>query len=236
MPTVIEGIFKLCEIYVTGGIYKVKPRVKQPHTWEEEIIAVLKELGGEAHYSDIYQRIQDRGVMNLSSSWKNAVRGCMERFSSDSIVFEGKYGGNRDVFYSVDGLGEGIWGLRDFEEDREGGNITEDDLGFPEGKKKLRVHVSRERNPRVIRDAKARFKATHGRLFCEICGFDFVDKYGELGEDFIEGHHIIPVSEMIEGQRTRVEDIALICSNCHRMVHRSKTWLTREQFNIILNR
>ncbi|GAE32694.1 hnh endonuclease [Halalkalibacter hemicellulosilyticusJCM 9152] len=60
----------------------------------------------------------------------------------------------------------------------------------------------------------------YGRLFCEICNFDFYKKYGELGGDFIEGHHTIPVSELEEGHKTNVKDIVLVCSNCHRMLHR----------------
>lgn len=195
------------------------------HTWEQEIIIVLQDLGGEAHYSDIYQRIEERNIMNLSSSWKSVVRGCIERFSSDSEVYNT---GGRDNFYSVKGIGSGYWGLRNFRGDTQYGNMTEDDLGFPEGKKKLKTHIARERNPKVVREAKNKFKAEHGKLYCEICGFDFKEKYGEIGEDFIEGHHTIPISEMREGELTRMEDIALVCSNCHRMLHRKRPWLTKE--------
>ncbi|MCB9108740.1 MAG: HNH endonuclease [Anaerolineales bacterium] len=46
------------------------------------------------------------------------------------------------------------------------------------------------------------------------------------GSGFIEAHHTIPVSDMEPGQATRVEDIALICSNCHRMLHRTRPWLS----------
>ncbi|MDG4850914.1 HNH endonuclease, partial [Peribacillus frigoritolerans] len=113
-------------------------------------------------------------------------------------------------------------------------DVTEDDIGFPEGKKHLKRHIERERNPKVIKLAKHRFKEKYGSVFCEICSFDFYKQYGKIGEDFIEGHHTIPVSELEEGQITRVEDIALVCSNCHRMLHKRRPWLTKQQLSELL--
>nr|WP_257145970.1 HNH endonuclease [Bacillus thuringiensis] len=89
----------------------------------------------------------------------------------------------------------------------------------------------------VIRRAKEHFKQQHGgKLFCEICGFDFHKTYGELGKDFIKGHHIIPVSQLKEGEKTRLEDIIMVCSNCHRMLHRRRPWLSIAELKLILNK
>lgn len=140
------------------------------------------------------------------------------------------------MFYSIEGKGKGRWGLRNFEPNLNSVDITEDDIGFEEGKKKLKQHVVRERNPQVINLAKEKFKQKHGRLFCEICEFDFFNVYGELDEDFIEGHHTIPVSELQEGERTRVEDIAIVCSNCHKMLHRRRPWLTKNQLKELIRK
>ena len=49
--------------------------------------------------------------------------------------------------------------------------------------------------------------------------------YGEVGRNYIEAHHTKPVSEMKEGEVTRVEDLAMVCANCHRMLHRRKPLL-----------
>ncbi|MGG0937006.1 HNH endonuclease [Brevibacillus centrosporus] len=91
---------------------------------------------------------------------------------------------------------------------------------YEEGKEQLRLHKIRERDPQLIKEAKRRFKKKHGDLFCEACGINFEKMYGERGKDFIEGHHKKPVSEMKEGETTKVEDIGMLCSNCHRMIHR----------------
>jgi len=46
-----------------------------------------------------------------------------------------------------------------------------------------------------------------------------------LGRGFIQAHHTIPVSELRKESKTKVRDIALVCSNCHRMLHRRRPWL-----------
>lgn len=56
---------------------------------------------------------------------------------------------------------------------------------------------------------------------CEACGLTFKDKYGDLGNKFIETHHLIPFSSLNEGTtRLSINDFAVLCSNCHRMIHR----------------
>lgn len=101
----------------------------------------------------------------------------------------------------------------------------EDDEEFAEGKVALRLHTRRERNPAIARKKKSSAVKAHGRLACEVCGFDFTETYGDLGEGFIECHHIVPVSEWPdEGGSTRLSELALVCSNCHRMLHRSRPW------------
>ncbi len=100
-----------------------------------------------------------------------------------------------------------------------------DPWGFPEGRRYLRMHTARERNQELIRRAKDIALNGGRKLTCQVCQFDFREKYGQHGEGFIEAHHTIPVSELEEGAVTRVEDIALVCANCHRMLHRRRPWL-----------
>lgn len=107
-------------------------------------------------------------------------------------------------------------------------NASADD-GFPEGSLVERKHKSRERNQALVAAAKDSFLKNNATLHCEICGFDFQEKYGERGRGYIEAHHTVPVSDMAPGQKTRLEDIALVCSNCHRMLHRSRPWLEMDQ-------
>lgn len=56
---------------------------------------------------------------------------------------------------------------------------------------------------------------------CKICGFDFEERYGSIGRDFIEVHHIVPVSSMGYPKIIDpVADLIPVCPNCHAMLHR----------------
>lgn len=100
-----------------------------------------------------------------------------------------------------------------------------DEDEFPEGRVLQGLHQVRERSPRLRKRKKAEALRKHGRLACEACGFDFATTYGGLGTGFIECHHAVPVSEMQPGAVTQLKDVVLLCSNCHRMVHRKRPWL-----------
>ena len=47
--------------------------------------------------------------------------------------------------------------------------------------------------------------------------------YGEIGKDYIEVHHIIPVSEYGEERLIDpLEELVPVCPNCHALLHRRK--------------
>jgi 5-methylcytosine-specific restriction endonuclease McrA len=107
--------------------------------------------------------------------------------------------------------------------------IDDDESAFPEGKEKFKLHRSRERDGQIARRAKAKILGKTGKLACEVCQLDFFIRYGEIGQGFIEAHHRIPVSQLNGTKKTKIEDLALVCSNCHRMLHRGDPLLTVEQ-------
>ncbi|MDQ0087608.1 hypothetical protein J2T12_001002 [Paenibacillus anaericanus] len=112
--------------------------------------------------------------------------------------------------------------------------LDETAVEYPEGKIAYILHRRRERNPIVIKRAKELFVKKHGKLYCEVCCLDFTAVYGERGKDFIEGHHKKLISEMRDGETTKVDDIAMLCSNCHRMIHR-KPLISVEELAVIVN-
>ncbi|MEU5428295.1 HNH endonuclease [Streptomyces olivoreticuli] len=105
---------------------------------------------------------------------------------------------------------------------------TEDGVTGLEGRLLARWTLARERDPK-LRRRKIAHAQRHGQLLrCEVCAFDFARSYGRLGEGYIEVHHVVPLH--ISGlQETRLDDLALLCANCHRMCHRShlgESWRT----------
>ncbi|MGP4060034.1 HNH endonuclease [Halobacillus sp. H74] len=112
--------------------------------------------------------------------------------------------------------------------------LKESEEAYAEGDTLLKTHKIKERDSRVIKHSKESFKKNNGTLICEACGFDFEKVYGKRGKDFIEAHHNNLVSKMKEGDKTRIEDITMLCSNCHRMIHK-KPMMTLKQLRDLLN-
>lgn len=198
-------------------------------TYKETIVKALEMLGGHAYYKDIYDKFSQIYEGNLSKTWKKSIQSVIERHSSHSSVYKG----GEDLFEPIEGIGQGHWGLKNFNH-AENIELTQEDDEFSEGKILLRKHLQRERNIKLIELSKKKFIEQNGHLYCEVCGFDFAKTYGELGEKFIEAHHIKPVSQMDENEKTSIDDIVMVCSNCHSMIHRKKPWLTIDKIKEIL--
>ena len=93
---------------------------------------------------------------------------------------------------------------------------------FAEGQRRRREAYFFARHPDLARAAKA-----HYGFRCMVCRFDFELTYGELGRGYIECHHLNPLSERAEADWTdelvtRLDDVAVVCANCHRMLHRQR--------------
>jgi hypothetical protein len=81
-----------------------------------------------------------------------------------------------------------------------------------EGKDYLAEVVFRSRNRALIQEKKA-----NSDYCCEVCQFNFEETYGVIGCEFIVAHHL----KMIAGgpSKTTLDDVALVCANCHSMIH-----------------
>jgi 5-methylcytosine-specific restriction protein A len=103
----------------------------------------------------------------------------------------------------------------------------------PEGRVLARLHLIRERDPKLraakIGDARKQL----GYVRCEVCNFDFERTYGSHGRDYIECHHRTPLSHS-GPTMTKLEDLALLCSNCHRMIHRRQPWLSIDELRELI--
>lgn len=95
-----------------------------------------------------------------------------------------------------------------------------DESRYPEGAESFRIHRHLERDGTLPVRAKEKRLAEVGFLECDVCRFNFGQRYGTVGDGYIEAHHTVPVSQMAGGRTTQIEELALVCSNCHRMLHR----------------
>lgn len=112
----------------------------------------------------------------------------------------------------------------------------DDEEEFPEGRVLTRLHKEKERSRHVVTRKKREVLKATGRLCCEVCEFDFLKTYGELGRDFAECHHRLPVADLAENHPTRLRDLAIVCANCHRMLHKSRPMLSVDQLRTLVAR
>ena len=111
--------------------------------------------------------------------------------------------------------------------------VVLDDDGVPEGRLLARRHYVRERDPKLRRKKLDEAFARHGCVACEVCGFDFEATYGSRGARYAECHHVVPLHAS-GATTTRLADLAILCANCHRMIHRSDPWLTPDQLRSLV--
>jgi hypothetical protein len=173
-------------------------------TWLEDLVNALENLGGVASLQDIYKEIENIRVGRLSEHWQANVRAIIEDFSSDSIRYKNK----QDVFFSAEGIGGGVWGLRSAQLTSPKANdieIQEENDVLPPQRTKLETY-------RILRDTQlARtLKALH-KDTCQLCGtqITLLD-----GKSYSEAHHIKPLGKNHSGLDV-AENILVLCPNCH---------------------
>jgi len=91
---------------------------------------------------------------------------------------------------------------------------------------------------RYERNSAAREKCiSHYGTICQVCGFDFEVRYGELGEGYIHVHHSKPLSKI--GEKYRVDpirDLCPVCPNCHAMLHRRRPPFTVDEIREMMKK
>lgn len=74
-----------------------------------------------------------------------------------------------------------------------------------------------ETNFRVRNRTLINIKKMQSPCICEVCGFSYEQHYGEIGRGYIIAHHLKLVAT--GPTTTTLDDIALVCANCHAMIH-----------------
>lgn len=217
-------------------------------------------LGGNACYADLYptiKQVREKAGLPIPARFEETVRRCIQDHSSDSDGFKGRL----DVFIK---LGTGHWGLRESYkntqtfshkpvEDKNEEELQQNQLiELPEQLDNIAIGQD---GRQLLDIEEAKVKKTHykyeGRLnassikyikrqkgyVCEACGMSFASKYPSIGNNFIECHHKVPYAEMLEGEKRalNVDDFIVLCSNCHKMIHRLDDPADLEQLKQILS-
>lgn len=108
---------------------------------------------------------------------------------------------------------------------------------YPEGRRKIEIHLSKERNRQLVKDAKHFWISKNGGdVKCSVCGFSFESIYGNLGRGFIEAHHNLAISELQEETIMKIADLSPVCSNCHRIIHRKRPFISIHDLSDIIEK
>mgnify|MGYP001604201817 CR=1 FL=1 len=90
-----------------------------------------------------------------------------------------------------------------------------------EGAERKYIQTIRERNPKLRKAAIGKYGRT-----CMVCKFNFDDYYAkEFANSYIEVHHTKLLSDAMGEIETDIKDVIVVCSNCHRVIHRKRSAL-----------
>ncbi len=103
------------------------------------------------------------------------------------------------------------------------------------------IHREIDRDPNLISQIKKDFLKKHRKLFCEICMTNFELMYGEVGKEYIEIHHLIPLGylkQLIDEGKDieyikQQQEYLMVCSNCHSMFHRNRHWYNNQNIETV---
>jgi len=192
----------------------------------EEIVTALRLLGGEAQAKYIKDKVTElRGGMPAHYGSSHSYRETIQKKIEDYCPQSGNWKPLNEPHFEK--VRRGVYRLIE-KADKENQvlkNQIEDDLksladeeNAVEGGKKAKLIAYFERNS-ALRAAAVEFHGTS----CKACGFNFEAAYGEHGRNYIEVHHIVPISTLPEPSSINPkEDLTVLCSNCHRMIHRKR--------------
>jgi hypothetical protein len=198
------------------------------------IVEALSSLGGQAHLEEIVMRVKEIAPLPHPADAGASIRARIQERCAEAK----SYKGGDNLFESAFGINarRGVWRLRSDPLSASNPDSIQDGaeayISALEGKASLRIHLRRERSKKLI-DA---FKATLSDPACEACGMRFSEAYGDLGAGYIEAHHKVPVSSLVDGNETNLSDLAALCANCHRVIHKNGLMPVEELASFLVQR
>lgn len=174
-------------------------------TWIEDVVSGLENLNGIAPLGDIYNELRRIRPHPHPDSFEAIIRKTLESNSSDSDAFQGK----SDLFFSVDGIGSGVWGLRS----TLSYTPVAIDAYIPNGV--YEPDRQHQETYRILRDTNLarKLKKLHDDK-CQICGESIQLRNGS---GYSEAHHIKPLGSPHNGPDIP-ENIIVLCPNHHVML------------------
>lgn len=200
--------------------------------WSDDVLEAMENIAGPASYDQIYRQVKEVRLGSGRSWPENAeaiVRREIQQASSDAVSWKGQ----KDNYFSVAGLGQGIWSIRDIAKIGVASKHSHNFEGFYvsglEGVVFETAYLNRTRNRQLVEACRKRDD--------EICRTCSTKPTGRDHATVIEVHHLIPLrSADGRGQLTRLEDLVCLCPTCHRIAHTGKERpLSLDEIRVVLH-
>ena len=162
-------------------------------TWLSDLIQVYNQLGGFAKYSDV-EALAKKVRLARGASWTRESRATIRREVENNSPDSGNFTHRHRVFYSVNGLGKGVWALfpeYDLATVKAEKSETISEVAYLEGlegilRESHYLRKSRDRHLVESRKLKDDFR-------CQACGYRKnvgIEKY------IIDVHHLNPIGSI----------------------------------------
>jgi len=167
----------------------------------------------ERHLFSTYKRVSNNGVHTITETGRGYLIQNMEAV---------RYLLNNNFPY--DDLGTAFKEVAVATKQKKTVLTFDENMLINEGAQSTKNTKTYERS-KILRDYAIQYYSKGEHISCSACSFDFYSFYGEIGKGFIEIHHKKPVFQYseVEGEmflKHAVDNVAPVCSNCHRMIHR----------------
>ena len=195
-------------------------------SWLDDLKEVYSELGGQAHYDQIYPLVRERRIARNASWTKNSDATIRNAVQNNEVNSSKKK--SQNVFYSVEGIGNGTWGLMPqyFPPlDKKVAKLPEYLEGI-EGILREVTYLRRSRDPTLVEHRKKKDNYT-----CQVCNKKLQISPGKY---VIDVHHLNPLGSIGIVSITNIEDLICLCPICHRIAHSNPKYpLTLKEISVI---
>ena len=184
---------------------------------DEIVAAVLSDPDGQALTAEA----------RVGANWKTdsqAAASMVAWFSQRITVGKSQWG----QLFDRERIG-GAWAYRPRKEEPLATD-PEIEISRIEGELRLYTHRRKERD-RALRTKKIEARLAAGlEPCCEACGITTNGAFPGLNGEILEVHHRLPLSASSGPVATALSDLALLCPNCHRAIHKTRPLFNVENF------
>ncbi|MBB3005805.1 winged helix-turn-helix domain-containing protein [Cupriavidus alkaliphilus] len=216
---------------------------------ESALLRFIHDEGGEVNADEVYfplgvklglskadmERTLDevQGYGGNRPKWENMVQ-----WARNSLAKK------HELRRPADGVARGVWKLT------EKGSLRAVGMSPPQSIRAVSVYPDEvsgtvwEGAKRSVlvnvyeRNAEGRQKCIdHYGYRCAVCSFDFAERYGQHGKNFIHVHHLTPMASVGKCyQLDPIKDLRPVCPNCHAMLHRTDPPCSIEELQSLMTK